>query len=220
MSEYEHFIIDFTTRSKCLFELLTGKDITAKISEDIYKKYDVTLLLTLATPCFLVPYDRLSDNLKKKKEKDEYFERHFDDIYATPWEKCLSEKPFVGSDLFAELQSENIRYGSVEDISTAKTNNFLDASFKELGSIPKSKPQVKSIIATIRNALAHGNIFTTGKPNIKHIVLAKYVKKRTEWDCLIITPSDFKQLLENWHKWLNDVKEEYDRKDNGRDEPK
>jgi len=203
MSSYKHFIIDFTSRSEKLFSLLKSKDE--------YKKHDVTLLLTFATPCFLVPYDRLKGDPKVRREGDKYYGRHFDDIYEMPWDDCLKNLRFEESDLFAELKGKNIRYGKVGNIEEAITYNFSDPALKELDDIKKvDKPKVESIIATIRNGLAHGNIFTTGNPNIEHIVLAKH-KGGKSYDCLVITPSDFKQLLTNWYSWLRQQKKEYDK---------
>ena len=65
MSEYADFIVDFTTRSKEVFDEI----------EDFkwYSKYNVTLLLTFASPCFLIPYDRL------KNDATPDYPRPFDD---------------------------------------------------------------------------------------------------------------------------------------------
>ena len=201
MSEYADFIVDFTTRSKEVFDEI----------EDFkwYSKYNVTLLLTFASPCFLIPYDRL------KNDATPDYPRPFDDKYKEHWKK-LSKRKFKGSPLSNGLHRENIKYGTVKDIRDAIIRNFSDAALKEIDNIKKAdQPEVKTIISTIRNGLAHGNIFTTGTTkNIEHIVYAKrkeaqrgHSSKPKESDdncyvCFIITPSDFKQLLTNWFEWL------------------
>ena len=214
MSEYKHFIEDFTERSSKLFN---------NFIENAGDKYDVTLLLTFATPCFLVPYERLKDEGKREKA----FSRNFD-IYQDKYDDIRNDI-FVDDDCVfnEELSIENIRYGFVKNIDDARNHNWEVETINKIKSDfindkgKKVSLTVHVLFSTLRNGLAHGNIFTTGKPDIKQIVLAKKITRKDPtdekcsecdqhqkpsidvgWNCLIIDPDSFKQLLKNWFKWL------------------
>ena len=212
MSEYKHFIEDFTERSSKLFN---------EFIENAGDKYDVTLLLTFATPCFLVPYERLKDEGKREKA----FSRNFD-IYQDKYDG-IRKDPFVGSVFQKKLSIESIRYGFVKEIEDARNHNWEVETINKIKSDfindkgIKAPVTVHLLFSTLRNGLAHGNIFTTGKPDIKQIVLAKKITRKDPtdercsdcgqhqkrgidvgWNCLIIDPDSFKQLLRNWFEWL------------------
>lgn len=74
---------------------------------------------------------------------------------------------------------------------------------KALG--PKKK--ALTVVKHIRRALAHGNIFTRGEPNIEQIVLLSQVNKDTnnKFSFLAVAPGDFRSFLQNWLKFLGEL---------------
>ena len=202
--EYKHddFIVDFTDRIKLAFD-------RSRKDRKEFLKHNVTLMLTFATPCFLVPYDRLKDDMTPD------YPRVFDDTYRDLWKKIKNntffsqKKPTLSADLNAE--EERPKFGISKTIQGA-IEDFNEGVFNRIEEV--KQPDNAQIISTIRNGLAHGNIFTTksaqngnGRKEIKEIMLAALVSSKNKekgWKCLVITPSHFEKLLENWFTWLQD----------------
>lgn len=58
----------------------------------------------------------------------------------------------------------------------------------------------------IRNALAHGNIFTRGNPEIEQIILlSERAVGTNKFNFLAVAPADFRLFLKNWLEFLRDL---------------
>ncbi|MBT6175405.1 MAG: hypothetical protein HOH96_07600 [Flavobacteriales bacterium] len=98
--------------------------------------------------------------------------------------------------------------------------NPIDSTFRNYNG-KQIELTIHQVLSTVRNGLAHGSIFTTGRDAITEIVIARerkvVVKDDPTYckvckkggsvfkghDCLIIEPDSFKQLLRNWFDWLS-----------------
>ena len=57
----------------------------------------------------------------------------------------------------------------------------------------------------IRNALAHGNIFTRGNPEIEQIILLSEAGWHEQVRFLVVAPADFRRFLKNWLGFLREL---------------
>ncbi len=216
MSSYANFIRDFPNR--CL-------DILKNYEKDAYiRDREVTLMLAIATAGFVVPFERLrpsSENLDHPSGDREKFKDAADKF------KEILNFPFIRSKLWNG------------DVRSWKFDKELDDVqrepdfWPELNS-PKSlstEKRVSSVLKHLRNALAHGNIYTKGNPiqliiflsrcceyvdnQCKHSMLCsncgskiscEYVDKKCEptnkYDMLGVSPQDFSKFLMNWLNFL------------------
>src|SRR5574341_2193446 len=194
MSSYSNFIKDFPER--CLDILNTYE------KETRYRDREVTFMLAIATAGFVIPFERLkppsgslahpSGDILKFKEASDKFEK----ILNTRFVRSVLWNREVGSWIFAkklkDIQSEPDHW---EELNNPKR---LSAD-----------KQVKSVLNHLRNALAHGNIFTKGDP-IKLIVFlsrcCEYVNGQCipidEYDMLAVSPEDFRKFLIDWFNYL------------------
>jgi hypothetical protein len=80
----------------------------------------------------------------------------------------------------------------------------LDGWFppKSLKSISQDKV-VSSMLALIRNALAHGNIFSSGSP-IDRLIFVQKRDANSTFEVLSVSPSDFGDFVRGWVKFLSD----------------
>jgi hypothetical protein len=192
MSSYKSLVSDFPAR--CL-------DILRYFGPGAQNlQREVTLMLCIAASGINVPYERLqspkenspfSGHPARDWQKFEKAKQDFDD---------LMKKVFVGSPLCPPENRSLWFWGApITDVSTDPSRWPELANSKELG-----KKGVKWVVKHVRNALAHGNIYTLGSPQkIENIVLlSKPYLESKEHDFLIVRPEAFQDFLEGWLSFL------------------
>lgn len=66
--------------------------------------------------------------------------------------------------------------------------------------------KVKKVLLHIRNALAHGNIFTRGTPEIEQIILlSERAVGTNKFNFVAVAPADFRRFLKNWLEFLGEL---------------
>ncbi|MDY6911186.1 MAG: hypothetical protein SVM79_02350 [Chloroflexota bacterium] len=187
MGSYKNFIQDFPSRCNTL---LNDFYTLAKLSDK-----EVTLVLTLATSGLIVPYERLkAGSTHPSSDRDTFVE-------AAQLLDDLEKKPFLGSELW-DSDPGSWKHGKDVAITTTGVNVWaLDGVAKPVGP----KKQSKSVISALRNALAHGNIFSLGDPIDTLIFLAKPYSESSKFDFYMVSPNDFKQFLSKWFEFVESM---------------
>jgi hypothetical protein len=68
-----------------------------------------------------------------------------------------------------------------------------------------------TVVKHIRNALAHGNIFTvaqtteSGRVEIGKLVFLSLPIRSSTWDYLSVTPTDFREFFQKWLGFIRDI---------------
>jgi hypothetical protein len=191
MSSYRSLVSDFPAR--CL-DILRHFGPGAK---NLHR--EVTLMLCIAASGINVPYERL-----QSPKENAQFNGH----PARDWQKFkktkedfdeLMRQVFIESPL---CPPENRGLwscgGPITNVSIDPSEWPELKNSKELG-----KKGVNRIVKHVRNALAHGNIYTLGSPQIDNIVLlSKAYLESNEFDFLIVRPDAFQAFLEGWLSFL------------------
>lgn len=115
----------------------------------------------------------------------------------------LKEQPFVGSRLWPGSNPESWAFGELEDVTSDPD------AWPEL-SIPKplsATKQAGTVLKHVRNALAHGNIFTRGQREIEVIV---FVAQKSpcvyKFNYLAVSPADFRKFFDNWLNFVRELR--------------
>lgn len=191
MTAYTDFTRDFPKR--CL------EVLDAASSGAVANGREITLLYMAASASLLVPFERLRPGSKDSVHPFGDNKRY--KSVADSLQRLLDEK-FVSSKLCPGNQhSWKLARGvqSVEgDVDTWLPNAALEAFSKNR--------LVKSTLTLIRNALAHGSIYTTGNP-IQELVFVKEVlnkdRKRVGFDVIQVSSEDFLNFVRAWVNFLN-----------------
>lgn len=184
MSAYKNFITDLPER--CM-NLLEHCNIAAKKNNK-----EVTLLLSVALLSLTIPFERLknihpSGDSKKFNKIKENVDHEL--------EKSVKE-----SDLF----NEKWLYKKSKTIGGDPDSWELNSS----KPIVDTSKKTKSIINILRNALAHGSIWTTKNP-IEKLLFVSYIsaeKPEKGFDILLCSPDEFSNFMK---KWVNVLKDEH-----------
>lgn len=199
MSEYKVFVKEFPLRC----EKIMGRIEKGHKYEDL----TVTGLLMVAASAIIIPYERLrpvpdhpSGDAKKYTEAAEKF-------------KQLLDSNFVGSDLCSPNDKAKWLFAKAESVEDDPDR--WKWTFKK--EISKEK-KTKGVLDIIRNALAHGNIFTKpSRGDIQEIIFVSQELKRGEdgkvkephelkhYNCISVTPSLFKQFLGKWFAYIKNL---------------
>jgi hypothetical protein len=180
MTAYRNFIQDYPER--CL-KLLAKYSKSAKQND-----LEVTLLLNIASSGLIVPYARLSENAHPSGDaaRFEDAKNRLDQVLVAPF---LS---FVHPD----TDPRSWRFGKRKEL-----RGDLDAwNLDHMKSLP-NKETVSPLVKILRNALAHGNVFTRGSPHIETLVfLSRISHKNPEngYNCLTVSPIDFETFVLRW----------------------
>ncbi len=190
MSAYRNFTNDFPSR--CL-EILDHQMAWANL-----RGRDVTLLLMVASAAFLVPYERLRpDNNRPPHPSGD--NKRFVEL-SLQLETLFGEK-FFGSELCPSSENSWQFANDVKRIDGDIDTWFLPASLRP---VTKAK-QVSAMLVWIRNALAHGNIYTSGNP-IDRLILVQLDEpnnvENTTCHVLSVSPEDFGRFVRGWIRFL------------------
>jgi hypothetical protein len=185
MSAYQDFVSDFPAR--CL-DVLTMAEKEARL-----RQRDVTLILMVASAGFVVPYERLSSKKAHPTGDSAKFSE------ASAQLDALMKRPFLKSPL--AVGTESWHGGKLAAIARDPDSWPELSRAKPLGA----DKTVGGVVRIIRNALAHGNIFTYSNP-IKGIVFVcantdddRYIK---DFSFVQVSPEDFTRFLRGWFGFL------------------
>jgi len=188
MTAYNNFVRDYPTRCNQLLN---------KFFKDAGENnLEVTLLLSMAASGFVIPYARLSESAHPTKDA-ESFKVAKDKLDAE------LKKPFLASELWGKDRPDSWRFGQLENIDGDPDSWGL----KQFEALSISE-QARDITRILRNALAHGNIYTRGNPHIEKLVFLSRVEHSQPelgYNCLIVSPLDLKQFMKNWFDVLGRV---------------
>lgn len=194
MTAYTDFTSDFPAR--CL-ELLDRASGVASVNG-----LEITLLLMTASASLLVPFERL-------KPDTDHSSHPFGDNrrFGAAAEKLaeLMKESFVGSVLCPDTESSWRLAKNVKSV-----DGDLDCWLPDVLLKPLNKQRaVKSTLTLVRNAFAHGSIYTIGDP-IKELIFVKEVTvqhsdktwKRIGFEVLSVSYGDFQRFIRAWVMFL------------------
>lgn len=180
MSAYKDFVFDLPERSLFLLRKLepSGKTLG----------FEATLLIMVASTGFIVPMERL-DPTHPAGDSERF------KATSSALQKVMAS-PFIGSPFFANDHAP-WQHGQVDTFGDGPD------SWSGASVLPNQKP-VSYVLAIIRNALAHGNLFTRGDP-IRDLVL--FSEKRDGERCLgykylVVPVPEFRRFLISWFTYV------------------
>jgi hypothetical protein len=155
-----------------------------------------------ASAAFLVPYERLRPESKHPPHPSGDGVRFA--ALAKRLDEFLKER-FCGSSLCPT--KENSWY-IAKDVS--RVDGELDSWFPPKSLKPVSKDKaISSMLSLIRNALAHGNLFTTGSPIERLIFVQRRgtldvneERQTSKFEVLCVSPDDFGLFIRGWVAFL------------------
>lgn len=191
MTAYTDFTRDFPKR--CL------EVLDAASSGAVANGREITLLYMAASVSLLVPFERLKPDTE---DSDHPFgdNRRYKSV-ADRLKRLLDEK-FVGSELCPGDQHSWKLAKGVQSVEGDVDSWLPKATLKAFSS----DRLVKSTLSLIRNALAHGSIYTTGNP-IQELVFVKEVldkdRQRVGFEVIQVSSKDFRNFVRAWVNFLN-----------------
>ena len=192
MSNYKNFIQDFPER--CAEILKEYRNHARKNGRE------VTHMFAIASCAITIPFERLrkpsdgAEHPSGDKKKYEKAAGQFDNLCG---------KYFLGSCLWKDA-SKSWKTGQVKREDTAHETESWITDSKSLTKDMK----VKEVLEHIRNALAHGSIFTLPDniDQIKNIIfLSKIMNGRSfsgNYKMLMVSAEDFYEFIVKWVSFL------------------
>jgi hypothetical protein len=182
MTDYADFIRDFPLRC--------GEVLDFFYDQAKAKDREVTLLIMVATAAFLIPFERLRPGTPTEHPARDR-ERFPDEAKRLDAELG---RPFLGSPFCNDIPGS---------WSVGKKPRPTPVEFKPL---PRETP-VSKVLAIIRNALAHGNLWTTpgAGSGIKTLIFWAEDKKDGKvigYKYMYVSPSNFHDFLLKWCAFL------------------
>jgi hypothetical protein len=191
MGAYTNYVQDFPNRCKEILETFTY--CAQKI------KLEVTLLLTVTTPCIILPYERLQKGAHPSKDHEKFdkAKKTLDDkLKDTCGKSGLWSTPNAWR--FKKLDRTELRDDPWQWGLDVGTESIVDK-------------KAKYVLSILRNALAHGSIWTMKDP-IETLVFVSLVQWKNNPECkgpfntIQCSPKELGQFLKNWVKFLNELK--------------
>lgn len=193
MTAYKNFVEDFPHRCR---EILNFAWKPA-----LFKGREVTLMLMVASAGLVVPYERLKpdgDKFKHLSEDNKRFSAAADQL------RTLLEQPFLSSEVWNQSVS-TWHYGKLKDV---RGDPDSWEGLCKRRPVPVDKT-VKNVLRVIRNALAHGNIFTFKNP-IEAIIFIQanggFGEEPKDYSFVFVGPADFRRFMENWFDFLDKLR--------------
>jgi hypothetical protein len=197
MSNFDNFVSDFPGRCA---ELFRDFEAAARL-----RKREVTLLLSVAAPSIVIPLERLAG---PKHGPTGAWPGH----PSRDWQRfqeakakldVLLDQPFLGSALWPESSASSWSFDELADVS--RDPDFWPELQQPKPVGPNKK--AKTVVWHVRKALAHGNIFTRGRPDIEQIILLSQVAQNVyKFSFLAVAPADFRGFLRNWLDFLRELR--------------
>ena len=193
MSAYRNFVEDFSVRCGEVLERTKN-----------WKNRDVTILFMAASAGFVVPFERIgstrgSNNSSHPSRDGEKFEKKTKEL------DDLMEKSFLGSCLHRATETE-WTYSELDRFD-GNIDNFPEIFRKNITNNKK----VTRILKILRNALAHGNLYTfpstIGHPIARMIFISYKVHNDPTkgFYSLSVPPEKFRDFLKQWFEFLKNV---------------
>lgn len=188
MTAYANFIKDYPDRCK---RLLDKNFIKAGLNN-----LEVTLLLSICSSGLIIPYERLKDSSHIAKDSNRFKSA------KTKFDQLL-KLPFIHSDLWDSTDEITWRFCKKHDFQGDPDSWEID-DWDPIGAETK----VEQVIKTMRNALAHGNIFIRGKQHIDLIIfLSRIVPNDPDKGhrCLTVSPAHLHKCILNWFNFISRI---------------
>lgn len=193
MSEYANFVSDFPSRCRDVLEQAENKAILTG--------REVTLAIAIASCGLVIPMERLKSRKRGAPHPSGDLDRY--KSQADSLDTLMSEK-FVGS----ALQKANLHSWHGGTLGIVSPLNDPD-QWRALTNKKRldGDKSVSDVMGVLRNALAHGNIFTLGSPEIRDLVFLSEVrdskKKVVDYNFVTTSPSDFTMFLRAWFDFID-----------------
>jgi hypothetical protein len=206
MSMYVNFVKDFPGRCE---EILDAYGKRAA-----FLGREVTLMLVVASAGFNVPHERLkkSDHPSKDRHHFTIAERQLRDV---------RNSRFLGSVLWDQAPG-SWRYGKIlDDQGTLDQWKAATRGFDEYNGSGTNTKIIKAdvVLDGLRNALAHGNIFTWGKRNIEMMMFLSRIDQPSicqkcgskidqidkGYRVFVVSPEDFQKFLRRWFTFIRSL---------------
>ena len=191
MGAYTNYVQDFPNRCN---EVLEAFSYCAQIIGR-----EATLLLAVATPCLILPYERLQKKFHPSRDQKKFTKAKSTldaKVLKKCGESCLWSTPnawrFKKLDR-TELSDDPWQWGLDVD-----TESIVDK-------------KAKFVLSILRNALAHGSIWTINDP-IDTLVFVSLVEWKDNLKCegpfntIQCSPKELGQFLKNWVNFLSELK--------------
>lgn len=196
MTAYANFIQDFPLRCGDILQAFYGK------AKD--QNREVTLLIMTAAASLVIPFERL-----RMDKSDGIVHASGDTTTFEDQAKALTvalAKPFLKSAFWEKGANGSWRFGATAEIATPPDS---------WESFSKRRPlcnddQAIMIVARLRNALAHGNIFVRPREEgaiIVEIVFAAEDRKKGGYNFICVKPDDFHAFMIKWLAFIDKYKE-------------
>jgi len=189
MTGYHNYIKDFPRRCRDILAI-AGKPALSRGRE-------VTLTLMVASAGFIVPYERLKPDNGWGNHPSGDGKRFYD---AAAELKLVLDQPFLSSRFWTKTSS-TWHVGRLASL-TGEPDSW--EGLRERKPISREK-KVYTVLNVIRNALAHGNIWTQGNPIESIIFVSAVAKVVPVFAFLSVAPREFRDFLENWFDFLTDL---------------
>lgn len=195
MTSYVNFIQDFPSR--CVDILQDYEELASLHGRE------VTLSITIATSALVIPFERLRPSATDHIAPD----RHHESVAAI---KQLLKRPFLS-------WADGISWGFIRRIPGPELRSSIQVE-QWLNSYPpsslKADQTVEEVLSLIRNALAHGNIYSFPSESSSAIEKLLFLSKRRdsetselldEYKLLQATPRGFSSLVRQWVLFLQEI---------------
>ncbi len=195
MSVYRNFICDFPDRCN---KILSDYEHRA-----VFRGVEVTTMLAIASAGLIIPYERLKKSNHPSSDRAcfENAAERFDEF---------GKKDFLNDYLLGV--NGTWHYGEIPDAVGAVewwkdgTVPLTDMGEGIITGEEERKKETNYFLNCLRNALAHGNVFTPGGGQITDIVfLSKIEQNRKEYSVIIVSPSDFRKFLIKWLEFVREL---------------
>lgn len=188
MSEFRDFIKDFPNRCNDVLKFVFPQALDCD--------REVTLLLMAAAAAFVIPFERLRSDDHPTGDPQQYNE-----VVSTLI--SILGKPFLGGPFWPKAPAS----WKIGESDTVSGRPDLWPNFAAR-SEPKQNTPASQILAILRNALSHGNLYICGSQGqISEIVFVAEKRCKTcgsvvGYRFACVTPDDFHKFLNQWFEYV------------------
>jgi hypothetical protein len=187
MSAYKNFVQDFPTRCTSLLDMFDRQAAQGN--------REVTLLLAVATPSLIVPFERLHKDAHPSRD-DQRFVEAAATLDAELKSQCDASR------LWQQFAEFDWCYKKLDALRGDPDAWGLDSDTKGIGA-----KQTKTVLGILRNALAHGNVWTRGDPIEKLVFVSRVCHERPDgpFHSLQCSPLVLAAFVRGWVGFLKDL---------------
>jgi len=193
VSNYQNFVSDFPRRCGDLLDVGDRASTT--------KGREVTRLICVAMPSIIVPLERLKQPSQSAKVVGHGHPSLDWQRFAGAREMLneLEGTPFRGSQVWPDAYTVSWWGGKIADVSGDPD------CWPELVTPKPVTPEktTGNLLKRLRDALAHGSVFTRGGGSIDLLLFVSEVTQNSnEFNYLAVAPDDFRKFLRHWLEFL------------------